>query len=134
MKTLVGVILAGAAMLTLIFGATESQAQDVCDNGGNHVIQVTEGDNGEPVLSYRGGSAEEVHVCVGDSVRWVLTGSNREFLVDFFAGAPFAGNSKQQSASATVSVTIGDVERKGYDYGVNFVGEPPMDPRIVVDP
>lgn len=133
MRTFIGAILAGGALLTLLLGAADAVSQDACDHGGNHVIRVTEGADGEPVLSYRNGSAEEVRVCVGDTVRWVLTGSNRDFFVDFFAGAPFAGAANQKSNGGAVSVTIGDVERKGYDYGVNFAGEPPMDPRIVVD-
>ena len=133
MKTLIGAILAGAAMLALVLSTADALGQDNCDHGGNHLIRVTEGADGEPVLSYKDGSAEEVRVCVGDTVRWVLTGSNREFFVDFFAGAPFAGPENQKSDGGAVSVTIGDVERKGYDYGVNFAGEQPMDPRIVVD-
>ena len=86
-----------------------------------------------PELSYRGGSAEEVRVCVGDSVQWVLAGSDREFFVDFFGGAPFDGAAKRGSSGGVVSVVIGDVSRQGYDYGVEFAGGPAMDPRIVVD-
>lgn len=133
MRTIIGAILAGGASLALLLGATDAVGQDACDHGGNHVIRVTEGADGQPVLSYKDGSAEEVRVCVGDTVRWVLTGSDREFFVDFFAGAPFGGDANQKSSGGAVSVTIGDVEKKGYDYGVNFAGEPPMDPRIVVD-
>ena len=115
-----------------MLGSTEALSQ-TCDHGGNHTIQVQAGADGMPELSYRGGSAEEVRVCVGDSVQWVLTGSDRAFFVDFFAGAPFEGAAKRGSSSGVVSVTIGDVPRKGYDYGVEFAGGAPMDPRIVVD-
>ncbi len=87
-----------------------------------------------PQLKYRGGSAEEVHVCAGDQIQWVLTGPDRKFLVDFFSGAPFDGASERGSSGNVVSIVIGaSVERRGYDYGVQFADGPEMDPRIVVD-
>lgn len=133
MKTSNLSLLALIVALGLLFGSADSLGQGNCVSEGNHTIQVEEGANGEPVLTYRGGSAEEVHVCVGDTVQWVLRGSNRSFLIDFFAGAPFPGAAKRGSSDNVVSVTIGDVERRGYDYGVEFANGPAMDPRIVVD-
>ena len=91
MKILNGVTIAGLTIVALTLGSTDSLGQDECDHGGNHTIQVRAGDDGVRVLKYRGGSADEVHVCVGDRVQWVLTGSDREFLVDFLSGAPFEG-------------------------------------------
>jgi hypothetical protein len=133
-KILNGIAVAGLTIVALTLGSTDSLGQGACDHGGNHTIQVSEGEGEMPVLSYRGGSAEEVHVCVGDQVQWVLTGSNREFLVDFFSGAPFDGASTRGSSGNAVSVVIGAAaERRGYDYGVQFAGGPDMDPRIVVD-
>lgn len=125
--------LAIIAAVALLGGSAESLGQGNCVSDGNHTIQVEEGADGTPVLSYRGGSAEEVHVCVGDTVQWVLRGANRSFLVDFFAGAPFPGATKRGSSDNVISITIGDVERRGYDYGVEFANGPAMDPRIVVD-
>lgn len=133
MKISNGTMLAAAATLALLLAGPDSQAQGNCISEGNHTIQVEEGADGTPVLTYRGESAEEVHVCVGDTVQWVLRGSNRSFLVDFFAGAPFPGAAKRGSSDNVVSVTIGDVERRAYDYGVEFANGPAMDPRIVVD-
>lgn len=136
MKILSGIAVAGLTIVALTLGSTDSLGQGACNHGGNHVIQVKAGDDGAPQLSYRGGSAEEIHVCRGDQVQWVLTGPDREFLVNFFsdAGAPFDGATTRGSSENAVSVVIGaESERGDYDYGVKFAGGPGMDPRIVVD-
>ena len=75
-----------------------------------------------PELRYRGGSAEDVDVCNGDQVQWVLTGSDREYLVDFMGNAPFPGASSRGSSDGVVSVTI-DADAGSYDYGVSFEGD-----------
>jgi hypothetical protein len=117
---------------TMLLASGDSNGQGSCDRGGNHTIQVSEGAEGMPALRYRGGSAEDVHVCNGDQVQWVLTGSNREYFVDFMGDAPFPGAAKRGSSGGVVSVTI-DASSGAYDYGVNFKGEQPLDPRIIVD-
>ncbi|MDH3954855.1 MAG: hypothetical protein OEV03_11570, partial [Gammaproteobacteria bacterium] len=92
----------------------------------------SEGSDGMPSLKYRGGSAEDVHVCDGDQVQWVLTGSNRDYFVDFMGNAPFPGAARRGSSDGVVSVTI-EAEEGSYDYGVNFEDDEPMDPRLIVD-
>jgi len=132
MKILHGIaftVIAGAAVA---FVGTESKGQPTCDHGGNHTIQVSAGPGGEPQLSYRGGSAESVHVCNGDQLQWVLTGPDRQFLVNFFSGAPFEGATERGSSAGVVAVQI-SASQGSYAYGVNFAGEPPMDPEIIVD-
>ena len=116
----------------LLLGSVDSHSQDTCDRGGNHTIQVKEGADGMPELKYRGGSAEDVHVCNGDQVQWVLVGSDREYFVDFMGDAPFPGAAMRGSSGGVVSVII-DAESRAYDYGVNFAGDEPFDPRIIVD-
>ncbi len=131
MRIMSGIAIAGLVLGALIMGSTESLGQGA--ECGNHLIQVSEGEGGVPVLRYHGGSAEEVHVCKGDTVRWVLNGPNREYLVDFFEGAPFAGDEKRRSHDNTVVVTIGDSAEGEYSYGVNFADGGGMDPKIIVD-
>lgn len=131
MKILATIAIAGAVSGALLFASTDSNSQGNCDRGGNHTIQVSEGPDGMPELRYRGGSAEDVHVCNGDQVQWVLTGSDRNYLVDFMGNAPFPGATTRGSSNGVVSVTI-DAEDGEYDYGVNFEGEEPMDPRLIV--
>ena len=116
----------------LLFTSADSNGQGNCDRGGNHTIQVSEGSDGMPSLTYRGGSAEDVHVCNGDQVQWVLTGSDREYFVEFFGEAPFPGAATRGSSGGVVSVTI-DAASGAYDYGVNFDGGEAFDPRIIVD-
>lgn len=131
MKTMSGI--AAMLVVVLLLGSSVSLGQDNC--AGNHTIQVEPSGDGPPVLSYRDGDAEEVHVCIGDRVQWVLIGSDRQFFVDFFSGAPFEGATRRGSSASVVSVTIGGPAERGrsYEYGVEMQGGPAMDPRIVVD-
>jgi len=136
MKILNGITAAGLIVAALMFGSTTSFSQDACDHGGHHTIQVRPGDDGMPELSYKGGSAEDVKVCLGDTVQWVLNGSDRDFLVEFFDISAFDGEKKGKSNSNhKLSVVIeGSFERGGeYAYGVEFEGGEPMDPRIIVE-
>jgi len=135
MKIMSAIAVAGLMFGALVLGSSESLGQDGdCDHGGNHVIQVREGSDGQPVLKYRSGSAEEVTVCNGDSVRWVLNGPNREYFVDFFDGAPFEDAQRLGSNKNVVEVTISESAEAGdYEYGVNFADGGHMDPRIIVD-
>ncbi|HSN51488.1 MAG TPA: hypothetical protein VLS87_03080 [Woeseiaceae bacterium] len=121
-----------AIAAVLLLGSADSNSQGSCSRGGNHTIQVAEGADGMPELSYRGGSAEDVHVCNGDQVQWVLTGSDRNYFVDFMGDAPFPGAAKRGSSGGVVAVTI-DAESRAYEYGVNFAGGEAFDPRIIVD-
>ena len=134
MNILRGLVVAGLAVAVLMLGSTAAYSQGACDNGGNHTIQVAAGADGRPELSYRGGSAENVHVCLGDTVRWVLIGSDRDFFVDFFGDAPFGGAAKQ-GPTTTVSVVIGGgAERnQSYSYDVTFANGQGLDPHIIVD-
>jgi len=135
MKIFSGITAAGLIAAALMFGSTTSFSQDACDHGGNHTIQVQPGADGKPELSYKSGSAENVKVCLGDTVQWVLTGPDRDFLVEFFDIAAFDGQKKGNSNSNKVSVVIaGSFERgNAYAYGVEFAGGEPMDPRIIVE-
>lgn len=132
MKILSGITAATLVGAALLLGSTDSQSQG--RDCGNKTIQVNASGD-VPVLSFRGGSAEEVHACVGDSVTWVLTGSNRAFFVDFFNGAPFDGATRRGSSGSSVTIVIGGPAQSGdvYDYAVEFAGGQPLDPRIVVD-
>ena len=91
MKMLKTMAIVGASAVILSLASTDTNSQGTCNRGGNHTIQVSEGADGMPALKYRGGSAEEVHVCNGDQLQWVLTGSDREYFVDFMGEAPFPG-------------------------------------------
>lgn len=132
MKILNAVAVAGFGIAAVLLFSTDSNSQDACNRGGQHRIQVSPGADGMAELTYKGGSAENVHVCDGDRVQWVLTGSDRDFFVDFFSGAPFGGEARRGSSGGVVAVTI-DAESGSYAYGVNFAGDEPMDPMIIVD-
>jgi len=135
MKIMSGIAVAGLMLAMLMLGSTDSLSQDTCARNSKHTIQVRPTEDDTPELKYRGGSAEEVHVCIGDEVKWVLTGPDRSYFVSFFADAPFAGETRQGSNGNVVSVTIGGPAERGsgYDYDVEFADGGSMDPRIVVD-
>ncbi len=135
MKILSGMAIAALMLALSMLGSTESFGQDRCQSSGNHTITVRPGDDGSPELSYRGGSADEVHVCIGDTVRWVLKGSDRQYFVSFFADAPFDGETRLGANGNVVSIVIGDSAERGagYDYDVQFANGQELDPRIVVD-
>ncbi len=135
MRIMSGIAAAGLFLAVLMLASTETLSQDNCDSSGSHTIQVRAGDDGSPVLSYGGGSADEIHVCLGDEVRWVLTGPNRQYFVNFFSGAPFDGETRRGSDGNVVSIVIGGSAERGnsYDYDVEFADGGSLDPRIVVD-
>ena len=132
MKISNAIAVAGIGIAAVLLFSTDSNSQGTCQGGGNHTIQVSPGDDDSASLQYRGGSAENVHVCSGDQVQWVLTGSDRDFFIDFFDGAPFPGAAKRGSSNGAVAVQI-DADSGAYNYGVNFAGDEPMDPVIIVD-
>jgi hypothetical protein len=132
-KQVLSTVLSLLGISALALFSVDSYAQDGCEGGKMHVIQVSPGDGGEATLSYPGGSADAVHVCNGDQIQWVLKGSDREFLIEFMAAAPFTGGESRGSSNGVVLVTV-DAEPGDYDYGISFVGDEPMDPRIIVDP
>jgi hypothetical protein len=119
----------------LMLGSTDSFSQDSCAQNTNHTIQVRPSAGDMPELKYNGGSAENVHVCIGDTIRWVLNGPDREYFVNFIAGAPFAGATRRGSNNNVISVTAGGPAERGssYKYDVNFAGGPILDPRIIID-
>jgi hypothetical protein len=132
MKQVISLMFAVVGISAVTLFGVESVAQGVCAGGKMHVIHVSAAADGGPELSYRDGSADAVHVCNGDQIQWVLRGSDREFLIDFMSQAPFAGGESRGSSRGVVLVTV-DAEPGEYDYGINFVGDEPMDPRIIVD-
>jgi hypothetical protein len=135
MKILSAIAVAGSMVALLMLGSTESLSQDTCTSSGNHTIQVRADDNDVPVLSYGGGSADEVHVCIGDTIKWVLNGPNRTYFIDFLSSAPFEGATRRGSNSNVVSVVVGGPAQRGssYKYDVVFQDGGTLDPRIVVD-
>ena len=132
MKILSTLAISTAMAAAWLLVSADSNGQDACDHGGNHTIQVSEGADGMPSLTYKNGSAEKVRVCNGDQVQWVLTGPDRKYFVDFMDKAPFPGAAKRGSSNGVVAVTI-DADSGAYDYGVNFEGDDVLDPQIIVD-
>ncbi len=124
---LAAVVLTVAA---LTLGGTASIAQDR-EHCGLHTIQVEPGPDGKPVLTYRGESGDSVKVCPGDTVSWVLTGSDRTFFVNFLNGAPFAGEGNRRN-NTKLTVTI-DADSGSYNYDVGWDGDAGVDPVIIVE-
>ena len=130
MRVLGGITVATLAVVSLMWGSTDAMAQE-CNRGGSHTNQVVPGEDGSATLRYKDGSGDSITVCKGDSVTWVLVGSDRTFFVDFFSGAPFAGAARRGNNS-TLTITI-DAESGSYNYDVGFDGDPGVDPVIIVE-
>ena len=130
MKILSIFVVGALALAAVLWGSTEAVAGN-CDRTTIHTIQVIPGESGSAELRYNGGPGDSVHVCPGDTVSWVLTGSDRTFFLDFFSGAPFAGATRRGNNSK-LEITI-DAESGSYNYDVGFEGDPGMDPVIIVD-
>jgi plastocyanin len=130
MKALGGIAVATLAVVSLMWGSTDAMAQE-CNRGGNHTIQVVPGEDGSAELRYKDGPGDSVTVCKGDTISWVLVGSDRTFFVDFFSGAPFAGATRRGNNSR-LTITI-DAESGSYNYDVGFDGDPGVDPVIIVE-
>jgi len=135
MKIISTIAIAVLMFAMLMLGSTASLSQDSCAGSSEHTIQVRPGPDDVPVLKYHGGSAEEVHVCIGDTIKWVLNGPDRQYFVDFLEGAPFAGEERRGSNGNMISVTVGGPAEPGssYKYDVEFEDGGILDPRIVVD-
>ena len=125
-----GIAVAALAVAALMWSGANALAQE-CDRGGNHTIQVVPGEDGSAELRYKDGPGDSVTVCKGDTVSWVLVGSDRTFFVDFFSGAPFAGATRRGNNSR-LTITI-DAESGAYNYDVGFDGDPGVDPVIIVE-
>lgn len=130
MKALSAISVAALAVVALMWGSMDAVAQE-CDRGGIHTIQVSPGADGGATLTYKGGSGDEVRVCAGDTISWVLTGSDRTFFVDFFGSAPFAGEARRGN-NTKLTITV-DAGSGSYNYDVGWDGEPGVDPVIIVD-
>lgn len=130
MKVLSGIAVATLAVASLMWSSTDLLAQE-CDRGGKHTIQVRPGPDGTVELTYKGGPGDSVTVCKGDTVSWVLVGSDRTFFVDFLSGVPFAGAARR-GYNSRLSITI-DAESGSYNYDVGFDGDPGVDPVIIVE-
>lgn len=135
MKILITVAAGALLIAAAMTNSLVAQGQGVCDHGGNHVIQVRTDANDEPELSYQGGSAAAIRVCLGDSIQWVLNGPTRDFYVEFTGGIPHNRGRQAQSTGRVVDIIVGgEAERgQGYDYFVQFIDGGGMDPRILVD-
>ena len=157
MKILNAIGVSALLIVALTLGSTESFSQDPesasqveqspsqappCKCRENHTIQVRVDNAGKPVLRYRGGLGDEVHVNKGDTVRWVVIGANRQFSVDFKSekGAPFGTppgeKRKRDSQKYEIKVDISmSAEGNGtvYEYDIGFADGDPGDPQIIVE-
>jgi plastocyanin len=130
MRVSKGLAAATLAFAALMWSGTEAVAQE-CNRGGKHTIQVMPADDGSAELRYRDGPGDSVTVCRGDTVTWVLLGSDRTFFVDFLSGVPFDGAARR-GYNSRLTVTI-DAARGSYSYDVGFDGDPGVDPIIIVE-
>ena len=128
----------GAAMaaLLLVFGPTAAVADNHCEEGRNqtHKLKIRVVDD-EPVeISQGGRDAQDLHVCLGDSIEWTLQGEAREFYLEFPEGAPFPGGQYMPARNHKIEVTVESGEPgQAFKYNIGIVGGKVWDPRIIID-
>jgi len=88
-------------------------------------------------VTYRGGDAEELLVCLNDQIEWKLIdpASAAEFFIDFKSGAPFGGDPNRRAMNGKVLVTIGGPDvtpGTSYKYDIGIVDGGVWDPRIII--
>ena len=111
---------------------------DSCDPDGQEKktvkLKIRVSDNRPDAVMRNDKVEDTVHVCMGDTVEWMLLGQARKFFIEFAEGTPFA-DGKEHSNSGKVLVDIdGDVERGiPYKYDVGLDDGGVFDPHIVVD-
>jgi hypothetical protein len=109
------------------------QAQDAC--GGpptvhNLMINVT---NNVPTgVSLGNEPADDLYVCPGDTVAWILQGPG--FTIDFPADSPFNANQFRPVAAGRVAAVVRDDVAAGeaFKYDISVDGGGVLDPRIII--
>jgi len=128
-----------AAVFCLAAISSPALADGNCDRDPmTFKLKVKVRENKPVGVTHRGQDAEDLRVCVGDSVEWKLINpaSAGDFFVDFPGGAPFAGGTMQNARNGKVLVTIGapDVTPgASYKYDIGITDGGVWDPRIIIE-
>jgi hypothetical protein len=124
-----GVLFSG--LLTL--PGTAVIAQDACGGGPEtHTLMVNVTDNVPDGVTLGNEPADDLYVCPGDTVAWILQG--RGFTIDFPGATPFNANSHRPVAAGRVTAVVrSDVERgASFKYNISIDGGGVLDPRIII--
>jgi plastocyanin len=120
-----------AAVLALTLSSNVS-AQGDCGSA-SYKLKVRQVNDRPVEVTYSQGDAENLRVCVGDTIEWQLVGQAKRFYVLFLDGQPFSGDEQKNSNNngkieVTISGPSGD-----YKYNIGIEGGEEWDPRIIVD-
>jgi len=87
------------------------------------------------VLTIRGMAADDLVVCPGDTVEWILTGTENSFTVDFGAQSPVGSETAFQSKEGRVGITISGSAERGTAYFYTLDADPwrTAEGRIIID-
>ena len=121
-----------AALMTL--PGMYSSAQDVrsCDGRTKtHTLMINETNKVPMGVTLGNAPADDLYVCPGDTVAWILQGLG--FEIDFPGGTPFNGNVHRATAGRVAMVVRSDVARgAAFKYNISIDGGGLLDPRIIV--
>ena len=128
-----------AAMLTLAatagLYAGDSMAQRSCADGPmQHKVRIRVVQDRPVEVLLKGMNADDLHVCLGDTVEFKLQGSEKKFYLRFADGSPFSSGDNPQSSNGKIEMTV-DTGSPGdaFKYDIGIEGGEVWDPRIVID-
>ena len=127
------------ALVSILAMPSDAVADRSCGRDSMTYVLSIEVKSGRPVaVTFEGKDAEDLRVCIGDTVEWELADGDEEvdFYVDFGGYAPFPGESSLTAAGGPIAVAIGGrTAKKGsvYKYTIGVVGGGRWDPRIIIE-
>ncbi len=131
-KTFTALVIAG--LMTLPGMYSSAQDVDSCDGRAQtHTLMINETNNVPTGVSLGNAPADDLYVCPGDTVAWILQG--RGFAISFLDGTPFGGTEHRAGPGAgRVSAVVRlDVARgAAFKYEISIDGGGVLDPRIIV--
>lgn len=110
-----------------------AQAQGACGGGAaGHNLQINVTNNVPTGVTLGNAPADDLYVCPGDTVAWILQGPG--FTIDFPFDTPFNASQFRPVAAGRVTAVVRSdvVAGDTFKYNISIDGGGVLDPRIIV--
>ena len=110
------------SIATLGLVSTSALADGACNGKAKTVKIGIKGKDKKPVaVKHDGKDANNIGVCIGDTVVWTVSDEDRTIIVTFTGDAPFAGEKRLVGKHSKVKATINNADSgASYAYTVEF--------------